>query len=86
MRKWIVVAALALAGCSGSRTPERDAVASNAAVMQAALENRARELDAMAKNEADANAAAALEDVADNLADAERNVARAADAAADNLQ
>jgi hypothetical protein len=87
MRRVMVTgAALMLAACGGSRTPAEQSVANNASAMEAALTNRARELEAEADAAANQQAAEAMDDAADELRDAGRNVAQAADAALDNLQ
>ena len=74
---------LALAACHTS--PEKKAVADNAAAIESSLENQAAAMEAAADNAADRNAAAAYENAADTLEHTKSNVADDARAAKRNV-
>lgn len=87
MKKIVLVAAatglLSLAACA--KSPEAQAVANNAEMMQDALDNAADNLEAMADDTSNAAAAASMENQADALEQASENVGDAADARIDNM-
>jgi uncharacterized lipoprotein YajG len=87
MKKMILAVAatglLSLAACS--KSPEAQAVANNAEMMQDALDNAADNLEAMADDTSNTAAAASMENQAEALKQASENVGDAADAKIDNM-
>lgn len=79
----VAVGLLPLVACSAS--PEATAVEANADMLAENLEAQADELEALAKNVADADAAAAIEGASENLAADADNVRDVAEDVARNL-
>lgn len=79
----LVTMSLALAACQ--KSPEAAGIDANATMIEADLQRQADNLEAMANQAADANAAEAIENVADHLEELKANIATAADAAKDKL-
>lgn len=84
-RAAILIGLMALAAC-GRPSPEKSAVDNNTAAMTVALEKTADNLQAIADNAADQNAADAIAEVADNLEAAKDDVANTAAATKANMQ
>ncbi|WP_425229602.1 hypothetical protein [Sphingomonas sp.] len=86
IRVALLMTGMAVLTACHRRSPAAEAVQTNAAALEASLENRAATLEAEANDDANRSAADAMRNAADQLHDERGNVANAADVTLGNMR